>query len=259
MELAPQRRVGLILGLALGLGYSLSSNLINIIVLPNIPFYVPPPGTFGLIVLTSLLFGALGLISAWTEESLPGVLLSALVGSVISSIWILLNETSSRAATFIVLFLVFLPRIFFYLPFSGGVRWLVSKLEQPYRRDVPPVRRLFPVLIAFLIAIFAGTFVLYSKEVRRSLVKMDELIQLGSQASTRDELPKPLQSVQGFIANAKGKYTLDIGSDPDVLPVQRPIVEFGEIEPFIIIKFDNGFRFGCVFSPPYVVPACIDF
>ena len=259
MELIAQRRMGLILGLALGLGYSLSSNLINKINLPNIPLSVPWPGTVGLIVASTLMFGALGLIAAWTEESLPGVLAASLVGSVLSSIWILLNESANRTGTFIVLFLVFLPRIFFYLPFSGLVRWLISKFEVSAYRNVPPARRWFPALISFLLAVFAGTFSLYPKEVRQSLIKMNELVQLGMQASAREELPKSLQAVEGFIQNADGEYTFAIGSNPDVLPVQRPIVEFGEVEPFIITNFENGFRFGCVFSPPYIVPACVDF
>ncbi len=259
MELIAQRRMGLILGLALGLGYSLSSNLINKINLPNIPLTVPWPGTVGLIIIGILMFGALGLIAAWTEESLPGVLASALVGSVLSAIWILLNETSNRSGAFIVLFLVFLPRIFFYLPFSGLVRWLISNFEVSAYRNVPPARRWLPVLISFLLAVVAGMFSLYPEEVRQSLIKMDELIQLGMQASTRNELPKSLRSVEGFVSNANGEYTFAIGSNPDLLPVQRPIVEYGESEPFIIINFENGFRFGCVFSPPYVVPACIDF
>src|ERR1700752_1035806 len=113
MELIAQRRLGLILGLALGLGYSLSSNLINKIFLPDIPRFVPWPGTVGLIILTTGMFGVLGLIAAWTEESLPGIITAALVGSLVSSIWIILNETSNRTGALIALFLVFLPRVFF--------------------------------------------------------------------------------------------------------------------------------------------------
>lgn len=259
MELIAQRRLGLILGLSLGLGYSLSSNLVNKIFLPDIPLFVPWPGTVGLIILTTAMFGVLGLIAAWTEESLPGIITAALVGSLVSSIWIILNETSNRTGALIALFLVFLPRVFFYLPFSWLVRWLNSRLETSTYRNAPPARKMFSALMAFLLAVFAGTFSLYPDEVRQSLVRMDDLVQSGMQASSRDELPKSLQSVEGFIANANGPYQFTIGSDPDVLPVQRPVVNYGELEPFIIIRFENAFRFGCVFSPPYVVPACIDF
>jgi hypothetical protein len=259
MELISQRRLGLILGLTLGLGYSLSSYLVNQIAMPDIPLYAPWPGTFGLIVITALMFGLLGLIAAWTEESLPGIIAAALVGSIVSSIWIILDQATNRTGALIALFLVFLPRVFFYLPFSWLLRWLVSKFETSAYQNIAPSRRFFSVFVAFLLAVVAGTFSLHPKEVRQSLVKMNELVQLGMRVSTRDELPKSLQPVNGFVSNALGKYTFALGSDPDALPVQRPMVEYGAIEPFIIIRFENGFRFGCVFSPPYVVPACIDY
>jgi len=259
MELSAQRRLGLILGLILGLGYSLSSNLINKFFLPGIPLFAPWPGTFGLIILTTLMFGVMGLIAAWTEESLPGIIASAAVGSVFSSIWVIVNEPSNRTGAFIALFVVFLPRVFFYLPFSWLIRWLVSRLEASPYRNISPARKLSSVFISFLLAVIAGTFSLYPKEVRQSLVKIDELVQLGMQATTRDALPNSLQPVEGFVSSANGNYNFTIGSDPDDLPVQRPIVEFGTIEPFIITRFENGFRFGCVFSPPYIVPACIDY
>ena len=259
MQLNSQRRLGLFLGLALGLGYSLTSNLINKILLPDIPLFVPWPGTFGLIIVTTLMFGVLGLIAAWTEESLPGIIAAALVGSLFSSLWIMLNQPTNRTGAFIALFLVFLPRVFFYLPFGWLIRWLISRLEVSTYRNIPPARRWSSVLVSFLLAVIAGTFSLYPEEVRKSLVKMDELVQLGMQASSGTELPKPLQPVEGFLSNANGPYSFSLGLDPDVLPVQRPIVEYGELEPFIIIRFQSGFRFGCVFSPPYIVPACIDY
>ena len=259
MQLNSQRRLGLVLGLVLGLGFSLSSNLINQFFLPDLPLFVPWPGAVGLVIITTLMFGLLGLIAAWPEESLPGIIAAAVVGSLLSSIWIIVNESANRTGALIALFFVFLPRVFFYLPFSWLIRWLISRLEVSAYKQVAPARRLFTVVIAFLVAVLAGTFSRYPQEVRQSLVRMEDLLQEGMQASSRDELPRPLQSVEGFVANADGPYTYTLGSDPDVLPVLRPVVEYGELEPFIIVRFANGFRFGCVFSPPYIVPACIDY
>jgi len=252
---AHRRRAGLILGLVLGTGYSLTSNLINRQALPGIPLYVPPPGELGLIVITALMFGALGLLAAWPDESLPGALLAGLAGSFISSIWIFLNETN-KTATLAVL--VSLPCMFFYLPFGALVRWLISKIDQPSMQNIAPVRRLIPVFLAFAFMVFLGTFTRLPEETRTALVRMNELMKAGMQVTARADLPKPLHGVEGFIQNADGAYSFIIGSDPDVLPAQRPIVEYGELEPFIIIKFENGFVFGCVFSPPYIQPACSD-
>ena len=260
MVTASQRRLGLILGLALGLEYSVASKLINSFLLPGIPFFAPWPGNFWLIALSTAMFGALGLLAAWTEDSLPGVILSALFGTLISSIWVIATDSTNRIGAFVVLFFIFLPRVFLYLPFSVLVRWLISKIQQrPYGDDVALPRRLLPLLLSFVVVIFIGTFIRVTEQEKKSLLKMQELVQAGLTVSSRDELPDPLQDVNGFIEKGKGEYTFDLGPNPDVLPVQRPIVDYGVPEPFIIVRFENGFRFGCVFSPPYVVPACIDF
>ncbi len=255
-----QRRLGLVVGLLLGLGFSLTSNLINQWYMPEIPLFMPWPGTFGLISLSTISFGVLGLLAAWTEETLPSILLSALIGTILSSIWSIVSGVTSSEGAFVVLLFIFLPRMFFYLPFALLVRLLVNRLEyHPRQLQMAPARRLLPVLIWFFVAAGLGAFSLYEPEVRQSLTRMEALITEGSQATSRSELPKSLQNVEGYTVNAKGAHTYQIGDDPDVLPVQRPIAEYGETEPFIIVRFENGFRFGCIFSPPYIVPACIDF
>lgn len=253
-----RRRAGLLIGLVLGTGYSLTSNLVNRVVLPDIPLYTPPPGLTGLIIVSTLMFGMLGLIAAWTDEALPGVLLSALVGSVVSSVWMVVNETNKFAAVTLLL-VVFMPRVFFFLPVGGLVRWLIHRFDLP--KSAGLLRRLAPTFLAFILLAATGTSSILPRETRDALIKMDALLQTGmnSQAASREDLPKPLQSVQGFIQYARGGYRFTIGSNPDVLPVQRPMVAYGEPEPFIIVRFENGFRFGCVFSPPYIQPACIDF
>ena len=255
-----RRRTGLIIGLVLGIGYSLTANMINRLVLPGISLYTPPPSMAGLIVITTLMFGVLGLIATWTDEALPGVLLSGFIGSIVSSIWNLVTETDKFAALTLLL-VIFMPRVFFYLPFGGTVRWLTHKLVQPTPKSVAPMRKLIPTFITLVVMVIAGTFAILPKETRNALVRMDELLQTGinSHATSRKDLPKSLQPVSGFIQNARGDYWYNIGSNPDVLPVQRPMSGYGVTEPFIIIRFENGFRFGCVFSPPYIDPACIDF
>lgn len=259
MQLSSQRMLGLIIGSILGLGYAVTSNYVNEWVMPGIPLFVPWPGRFGVIALTTVVFGLLGLLAAWTEESIPGILLTGVAGSFLTSIWIFMTATSNLGGVFAMLLLVFLPRMFFYVPFGWLVRWLMDRLTPHPHRSTAPVRRWASVLMGFAVVSGFGLFALHGEETRLSLQRMDALLREGMQAASREELPAPLQKVDGFLQNAKGAYSYEIGSNPDVLPVQRPIAEYGEAEPFIIVKFENGFRFGCVFSPPYIVPACIKF
>jgi len=205
------------------------------------------------------LFALLGFVAALPEEPLPGIILSGLIGSVISSIWSAMAQTTTENGSLIVMFVVFLPRIFFYAPFGALVRWLIGRLERHTYRPVAPVVRLVPVILSFMAIALLGVTNMVSKETRLSITRMEALIKEGQQATARKELPKALQNINGFVENAEGEYTYEIGGNPDALPVKRPFVEYGEEEPFLIIRFKNGFRFGCVFSPPYIVPACIDF
>ena len=261
MQTTSQRRIGLIIGLILGAGYSITSNLINLWVMPTIPLQEPQPSRMGLIIISTIFFGLVGLLAAWTDESTPSVILSAVIGTLASSIWTLLFDSGSRIGTsIIILFFIFLPRVFFYLPFSWLARWLVNKFKShQYGVRVPFIKRITPILISLLIIIYIGSLARVSQAEQTSLLRMKELIEEGMLASSRTELPNALQDVEGFVQRAEGEYSFTLGADPDDLPVQRPFVEYGEEEPFIIVQFENGFRFGCVFSPPYIMPACIDY
>lgn len=259
MTHASRRQLGLILGLVLGSGFSITSNLINKWALPDLNLFAPWPGRFVLIILSIAMFGLLGAIAAWPEESLPGVILTGITGSLITSLWIAITETANQTGTFVVLFIVFLPRMFFYAPFGILIRWLIGKLEYRAYKPVAPARRLLPVIVSFVVSTLFGFGLLLPEETRLSLGRMEDLLEKGMAVNSFYDLPEPLKDVGGFLQNARGEYTYEIGRNPDVLPVQRPFVEYGELEPFLIVRFENGFRFGCVFSPPYVVPACIDF
>ncbi|MBL8091154.1 MAG: hypothetical protein JNJ43_12540 [Anaerolineales bacterium] len=261
MQITAQRRIGLIIGLILGVGYSVTSNLINLWVMPDIPFQETLLSRSVLIVVSTAFFSVLGLLAAWTDEITPSIILSAVVGTLASSIWTLVFESGSRiGASFFILFFIFLPRVFFYLPFSWLVRWLIDKFtHHAYGARVPLIKKITPVFVSFVIIVFIGSLARVSEAEQKSLIRMKELIEEGLPASSRTELPDALQDVEGFVQRAEGEYSFSLGADPDVLPVQRPFVQYGEEEPFIIVQFENGFRFGCVFSPPYIMPACIDY
>jgi hypothetical protein len=263
MQINTQRRIGLTIGLILGIGYSVTANFINLWVMPGIPLQEPQPSRFWLIIVSSTFFGLLGLLAAWTDENTPSIILAAIVGTLASTIWTLVFDSGNRVeASILILFFIFLPRVFFYLPFSWLARWLTDKFKHEayaYGVKVPLIKKVSPVIIFFLIVVFIGSTAQVSEAEQKSLTQMKELIETGMLASSRDELPDALQDVNGFVQRAEGEYSFSLGADPDVLPVQRPFVEYGEEEPFIIVQFKNGFRFGCVFSPPYITPACIDY
>lgn len=260
METKQRRLFGFLSSLLLGLIYTLVSQYINTIFLPDVPLYAPPPGRFALIILGTLMIGVMGLIAAWPEEALPGVFLSALMGSVVTSIWSVYNQPGNRIVSFILLFLIFLPRLFFYIPLGALVRWTISKWETASIYEKKPLSGcLNTLVISVILAGVAGAFSLHSAEVRQALNTTNQLVQAGLDAPTLDDVPAPLQNVDLFVNYAKGDYQLRVGTDPDLLPVQRPVADYGVTESLIIIYFENTYFFGCVFTPPSKVPVCGDF
>lgn len=260
METKQRQIFGFLSSLLLGLVYSLVSQLINSVFLPDVPLYVSPPGKFWLIVLGTLMIGFMGLIAAWPEEALPGVFLSALAGSVVTSIWTLYNQPGNRIVSFILLFLIFLPRLFFYLPLGVLVRWTISRWETASIYEKKPLSGcLNTLVISVILAGVAGAFSLHPAEVRQALDITNQIVQSGLDAPTPEDIPAPLQNVNRFANYARGDYQLRVGTDPDLLPVQRPVADYGVTESLIIIYFENTYFFGCVFTPPSNVPVCGDF
>lgn len=254
-----RRRLGFIYGLILGLAYSLVASFINQWALPGLPLYAPWPGAPGLVVLGALMFAALGLAAAWSEEPIPGVIASAACGSLLSSIWAWQTQPGQKALALILLFYLFLPRVVFYLPFGAAVRWLISRSERALTAATPLYQRAAPALLMVLLAAGLGTFSLHGEEVRTALRVTDDMVQKGVKASTLADVPGPLKGLDDFINRANGEYTLAVSLDTDILPVQRPVAAYGVTESLIIVRFENGYMFGCVFTPPSSVPVCGNF
>jgi hypothetical protein len=252
----PRRLFGLFLGGMMGLLYGLGSQYVNVLVLAGLPLAQPPGGRLAL-ALWSMMGGAfLGMLAAWPDEALPGILLSCLVGAATYSLFHLWRNTSGLERLTGVLALIFtlLPRAFLFLPFSALIRWSLSRWGNELRRADYSLLRLAlsPLLLLFL-ALVAGSLALYPPEARQALRTTHNLVQSGRRASTPSELPHPLQSVDGFLQKASGDYTLQLSDNPEVLPLPRPSAPYGVTEYVVLVRFANGFRLGCVFVQGYPI------
>lgn len=257
---ATQRRVlGFALGGGMGLLFALVSQFINPVVMTGIPLYQPPPGPFAR-ALGGMVGGAiLGLLAAWPREGLTGVVVSAIAGATAISLTTL--GAALRRGEFVAPLLVtvytFLPRLFFYLPHSALVRWGISE----WREAGPPPpfdlrRHGRAALVTMGLAALLGGCSLRSEEARQAMIAMDRLLQGATQAATTDDLPKPLQRVEGFVPEASGDYSLQWGEELDEFQGVRPITDEEREETLIIIRYESGFFFRCLFTPPVPDPSC---
>ena len=258
MKTNQRRLVGLIAGLALGLTYSLIANLSNAIALPGIPFYYPWPGPALLIIGSTLVSGIMGLITAWSDETFIGMLIAAAFGAAVSSFYSWRAE--GTPPTFMVLVIItFIPRLFLYLPLGIAVQWILRQWQRISLSGARDWGKVIVPAVCLIIAFGGAAFSLYAKEIRHALTTTNQLVQEGMAAASEDDLPEPLQNVWYYTAFAEGDYTLEVSLEPDRLPVQRPIAEYGKLVTLIIVRHENRFMYGCVYTPPRIMPVCGNF
>jgi hypothetical protein len=254
-----RRTFGFLVGVAFALPYLIISQFINVWALPGVPLFDFPVGRVESVILGTLVFGLMGMIIAWEEESLWGLILGSLFGVGISSVGAFLNSGSTDTLRSLIVFVfTFLPRLVLYLPLGLLFRWIINAQEYVAARAQGWLRRgLIAWIVLFAAAVLGARYSLYSPEARQALQDANALVQEGMQAESREDLPAALIPVDGFIQYAHGPYTLERSEDVDVLPVTRPRVSLDVIESLIIFRFENGYQFGCVYTPPSREPKCI--
>jgi hypothetical protein len=260
MNEKPRRILGALLGLVVALVYGLVTETINRFALPGLPLYEPSPGIFATVLLYGLGGGLVGLLVAWFDESVSGVVGGALGGALLTSLAaIYAAQQSSHAggAAFALQFITFLPRAVLFLPVTAVIAWGIGQWKQELvSEDFSVLRLALPLLLLPALALGLGSFSLYGKEARQSLLTTQDLIRTGQQAGSRGELPEPLLHVEGFLENARGPYTLRLTENADELPVQRAAAAANVQEYAVFVVFENGYHFGCAYTHPKMAPFC---
>ncbi len=96
----------------MGLAYGLVAGLINRIFLPGVPLFDPGRGLFASVLLATLGGGVIGLIAAWPEDVLPGVLLGSLAGALLTVVLYLSGLRGGLdvfSGTLVLIVITFLP------------------------------------------------------------------------------------------------------------------------------------------------------
>jgi hypothetical protein len=262
MSDSSRRLLGAGLGLLMGLLYGVISVLINAWFMPDVPLRAPDFGWTGAIVYTALSGALVGLIAAWPDDAIPGIILSAVAGATLTTVIAMRDATGSMeeaAGSITLLAITFFPRAFVFLPIAGIIRWTLTVWENELRTVTFSVRKLaLPMIVLLALSVGAGYLSLYDPDTRASFGEMNGLVQAAVQATSYDTLPVNMHGVDGILQGAVGSYTLELWNEPDDLPVQRPMVSYYVPEWAIIARFENGFRFGCAFSTAYG-PQCGEF
>jgi hypothetical protein len=257
-----RRRTGVWLGLALGLVFGGISQSINPLYLPDLPLYHPFPGPWLTTLLSMLLGGLLGWVSAWPENGLLGIFFGGLLGA-------LALDTATLIETFLesgdlnqvgaALFFIALPMVASLVVVIAAFWWALN-WRQRLRREKGP-RWLFhtiPLVLVLLVGWLATTTA-YPPDARTVLTRARDLIETGRSAAQPTDLPPALRAagVTGFLEHAGLDYTLQWDRDPtNRYAIPRPLGP-GGLDALVIVRFSDGWTLACLYTAPTAPPQCI--
>ena len=251
--------IGALMGLVLGLVYGATAGSINSILLWGIPLQVQ----IGAVVFGTIFAGAgamvTGLITAWPQSSLKGILVGAASIAVFGVIKAFVYQTggaSQFVAAGLILVSIFLPSVALSLPITGAMRLAVNGYEDAVsysgRRRWRRLGRVWAGVI--VLAVVAGSFSLMSPNEQAAVRQVNAVIWAGLAAHTEAEVPVSLKSVDNFPARAGIHYTLtqraDIGRDTSIAGSAG--VETVEV----YVLFDTGLRLRCLAGSTLARPLC---
>lgn len=264
-----RRIFGPAFGALLALVFAFITNGLVLLEMPGVPLRQEPLGAAGNILVWALVGACLGLLVAWPEEGLYGVLIGAAVGTLLISAFTFLTAGSldpeqGRTLTGRLLSLIFafLPIAGFLFPLALLLRWAINSVGEAYLGSVPYWRvGWIPLLMVVLVA-WVGMLARLPAEARVELLQTQELIQDGLQASTREDLPPSLQGklVGDFLYQAAPEYTLEWDQqNVNRYAIPRSAGSLGNQEAVVVARFSNDWVLACLYTAPGSEPICKGF
>jgi hypothetical protein len=259
-KIPSQRMLGLWIGALMGFLYTWVAAAINPIVIRDLPLVSDLSVAIGHIILATLAGALMGFIVNWTEDSLPGILVTSLLGAVAFFAMTLMNASQSGgpSVTLIVLFgYTILPMSVLFLPLTALLRWAAGYLLRPDAGPWWHWRSLRVILGLFALAIAVGVLPLYSKEARRSLHIMNDTITL-VQTSGPGSSPYGFRSLAEAVSRASRTWSLEWTDD-----LRRfPYAATGEDSTstvstdVVFAYFDSGETIACLIQNNTLIFIC---
>lgn len=255
-----RRNLGTSLGLAMGLICGIISQYVNSFIFSNIPLYQPLLERLAAILSMTCCGAVAGRLAAWSNNTIRSIVSSAAVGALLSaliSIFIVTRGAQNQMGVLRFIFIYWLPRAEILL----AVAWLVRQVIHIWENELRSVmfslpKMILPCVGLLVIAVFLGLLSIYPKTGRNALHHTQELIIEGLSARDYTQLAPVLLPVDGFIEEAQGRYTLQLSDNPHSFPIQLPLRAFGKRGYAVLVRFENGFRFACVYIDTLEQPAC---
>jgi len=257
-----RRWIGASFGAALGLSYGLVSQTINHFYLPGIPLFQPPGGLLGNILLWTVVSTLLGLISAWSAESIRDVFIcSAFASLIIAAITLMSgnNDQEDLAPKMMSLIFLLVPLTAALVPFFGILRWATNREVEFHITHSPFLRRLLVPAVLVLVVGALGAISLHSDPARVQITSMHTMLQSGLRVDRKTALPAPLQDdlVGEFLEHASQRYQIAWDNkNNNQYGIPRRMSSRGWEEAAVTAHFDDGWMLVCLYPDSQAEPSC---
>ncbi len=258
------RKAALILGATLGLVYGLSTQFINTIFTPGIPYTHYPFGIVGNCVASMLGMMLVSFVCALPKDVYRGALFGSFTTVLVLEIRAVLLGMP-LLAQFRTIFWMFaaiglLFEIVLSLPVMLGLRWTIEIQGELFNKPVWSWKRA-RLPLAFIIGVISlSIFSIYPDDVRAAMADTVTLIKEGRAAPTDADLPAPLRSennVQDFRSHAASPYTLELG-EKSILANDISTAFPGSVV-VVIARFGDGWGIACAYLNGLRNPTCISY
>ena len=256
-----RRVAGVAIGAGLGLVYGVVSQGINPIAFPGLPFYQPPYGPVVNAMLCFIGGALLGLVSAWPQESVFGILVASVASAVViggTTLATARTDWNSGPGVLLTVLILLLPITAMMVPIVASLRWATNKQEESYRAGYLTWSRVWAPLLLLIVTGGLAATTLYPPEARPALERANALVQAGQAASDTHALPNPFKSeaMAGFLDHAKGAYTLEWNRKFDRYgAVILPGIDLRE-QSVVVVHMQNDWTFACLFASFDAEPVC---
>ncbi|MFZ2488014.1 MAG: hypothetical protein WAZ19_07805 [Anaerolineae bacterium] len=253
-----RRTFGILLGTLLGFTYTLVSQGVNLIALPDVPLYQPPFGFLGNVAFGAVWGAVLGLLCTLPDSTTAGIVIASIASVFMTVIRSLIGVSESAFELIIVGLVLGIPAAVIMSPVMTALRWMANTQVELRKQAFFTKARARGPLTLLLLTAFLAVFSLYNTTARTLLVRMNQDIQRSLAAVRLDELAAEFQRLRegDFLRDASKAYTLEwTESDLDRFIDLRPANNY-EDHSAIITRFNNTRTMVCLYPTVDSRPNC---
>lgn len=235
---------GLFYGLLLAIPYGVLSQIIDWLVMKDVPLAVDWNRATAYIISTCVGGLLLGALVAWPHEGWKGILL----GAVAIAGWSLLQSVLLIGVTSVFFLPLLLPIVFLSLPISGAVRLAMNLQERAWARY--GLRRWIGLLLVVvgtgLLGLFAGSWNQMPAHAQEAVRQVNRILQYAkTNPNSNKGLSVALEDVPEVADHLNSSYSLSqtaVDSSPTGVEVN--------------VIFADGFTMSCLIGQEGDVPYC---